>query len=158
LNLAALIIGLALVWSASTGNLTAPNLLFGAGIAAIALLLIRDRLQGLSVLHRTGKLLSLALIFLVELFVGAIRVGLLVLRPNLRSLRPAIIAYPLKLTRDAEITLLANMITLTPGTLTVDVSDDRSTLYVHAIDTPDREAVTHSIYSAFERRIMGVFG
>ena len=47
-------------------------------------------------------------------------------------LKPGIFAYPLKVDRDFEITLLANLITLTPGTLSVDVSADRRTLFVHA--------------------------
>ena len=63
----------------------------------------------------------------------------MVLTPDLRgSLRPAIVAFPLTVKSDAEITLLANLITLTPGTLSVDVSEDRAVLYVHVLtlDTP----------------------
>src|SRR5690606_23322694 len=79
------------------------------------------------------KWLSLLLLFVRELIVSALKVAWLVVRPRLR-VRPAIIAYPLTVTTDAQITLLANMITLTPGTLTVDVSGDRKWLYIHAID------------------------
>ena len=52
---------------------------------------------------------------------------------------------PLRVDRDFEITLLANLITLTPGTLSVDVSDDRKTLFVHAIDCsdPEQDAARH---------------
>ena len=79
------------------------------------------------------KWLSLLLLFTRELILSALRVAWLAVQPRLR-IRPAIIAYPLTVTTDAQITLLANLITLTPGTLSVDVSDDRKTLYVHAID------------------------
>ena len=60
-------------------------------------------------------------------------------------LQPGIFAYRLKVDRNFEITLLANLITLTPGTLSVDVSADRKTLFVHAIDCsdPDRTAARH---------------
>jgi multicomponent Na+:H+ antiporter subunit E len=53
--------------------------------------------------------------------------------------------------------LLANMITLTPGTLSVDVSEDRKTLYVHAVDCSDPEGTVRSIADGFERKIMEAF-
>jgi multicomponent Na+:H+ antiporter subunit E len=59
--------------------------------------------------------------------------------------------------RDLEITLLANLITLTPGTLSVDVSEDRRTLYVHALDCSDPQATKRAIASGFERKIMEAF-
>ena len=59
-------------------------------------------------------------------------------------------------TTDAQITLLANMITLTPGTLSVDVSADRRTLYIHAIDVASKEALIGDIAAGFETKILGV--
>ena len=73
------------------------------------------------------------------------------------DVKPGIFAFPLTVDRDFEITLLANLITLTPGTLSVDVSEDRKTLYVHALDCSDPEAVKRSITEGFERRIMEAF-
>ncbi len=70
------------------------------------------------------KWLSLALFFFTELLLSALRVAWLVMQPKL-TLRPRIIAYPLTVTSDAQITLLANMITLTPGTLSIELSPDR---------------------------------
>ena len=99
------------------------------------------------------KWLSLILLFTRELFLSALKVAWLAVQPNLR-IRPAIIAHPLTVTSDAQITLLANMITLTPGTLSVDVSDDRKTLYVHAIDIESKEALVSSIAAGFETKIL----
>ena len=65
--------------------------------------------------------LSFIALFVKELILSALKVAWLVLQPRI-NIRPAIIAYPLTVTTDAQITLLANMITLTPGTLSVDVS------------------------------------
>lgn len=101
------------------------------------------------------KRLALLLFFIKELVLSALRVAWLVVQPKLR-LRPAIIAYPLTVTSDAQITLLANMITLTPGTLSVDVSADRRILYIHAIDVADREALVGDIAVGFETRVLGV--
>ena len=97
--------------------------------------------------------LSLILLFGKELILSALRVAWLAVRPTM-NIRPAIVAYPLTVTSDAQITLLANMITLTPGTLSVDVSDDRKWLYVHAIDIASKEALIGSIAAGFETRIL----
>ncbi|MNL15654.1 Na(+)/H(+) antiporter subunit E [compost metagenome] len=72
-------------------------------------------------------------------------------------MQPGIFAYPLRLTTDFEITLLANLITLTPGTLSVDVSEDKTTLYVHAIDCSNIEAAKNDIRNGFEKKIMEAF-
>jgi multicomponent Na+:H+ antiporter subunit E len=99
--------------------------------------------------------LSLLLLFARELIVSALKVAWLAVQPQLR-IRPAIIAYPLTVTTDAQITLLANMITLTPGTLSVDVSDDRRTLYIHAIDIESRDTLIGTIAAGFETKILRV--
>jgi multicomponent Na+:H+ antiporter subunit E len=71
-------------------------------------------------------------------------------------MRPGIIAIPLDARTDLEITLLANLITLTPGTLSLDVSADRRVLYIHVmyIDNDDIEAVRRNIKDGFERRVL----
>lgn len=110
----------------------------------------------MTVLQRSTRIASLAGLFVAELVVSAVKVALLAVLPKLK-LRPAIIAYPLTVTSDAEITLLANLITLTPGTLSVDVSEDRRTLFIHAIDVGDREELTGAIAGGFETKVLEVF-
>jgi multicomponent Na+:H+ antiporter subunit E len=152
------LIVLALIWSAMSGTFSGLNLLLGAGIGAVAVLLLRSNLaQGRS-LRRIRSVISLALLFLYELGVSAVRVAIVVLTPDMKSvLRPAIIAFPLTIKSDAEITLLANLITLTPGTLSVDVSEDRSLLYVHALTLSTREALIADIAGGFEAKVREVF-
>lgn len=99
--------------------------------------------------------LALLASVLAGLVRGAISVGWLALQPRPR-LRPAIIAYPLTVRTDAQITLLANMITLTPGTLSIDVSEDRRTLYIHVLDVADHEALINEVAAGFETRVLGV--
>ena len=62
------------------------------------------------------------------------------------------------MTSDWQITLLANLITLTPGTLSVDVSGDRRTLYIHVLDMADREKIIGAIAAGFETRVLEVLG
>jgi multicomponent Na+:H+ antiporter subunit E len=158
MNLALMVGGLALVWVSITGNFSALNLLLGAGIGALTALLLRDWFASPRVLRRLKRMASLVLLFLWELLVSAVRVAIIVMTPDIKSaLRPGIIAFPLSVKSDAEITLLANMITLTPGTLSVDVAEDRSVLYVHTLHLDDREALIAEIANGFERKIREVF-
>ncbi|MBW2487296.1 MAG: Na+/H+ antiporter subunit E, partial [Deltaproteobacteria bacterium] len=73
------------------------------------------------------------------------------------QMRAAIVAIPLDAESDLEITVLANLITLTPGTLSLDVSPDRKTLYVHAMHVDDVEEFRQDIKQRMERRVMEVF-
>lgn len=158
MNLAMMIVGLALVWAAITGNFTALNLLLGAGIGALTALLLRNWFASPQLLRRIRRINSLFLLFMWELMVSAVRVAIIVMTPNIRAaLRPGIIAFPLTVKSDFEITLLANMITLTPGTLSVDVAEDRSVLYVHALQLDDREVLIAEIAGGFERKIQEAF-
>lgn len=147
---------LAIAWVAVTGSASLHNLVFGFLLGAMALLVIREPSGRRGYLRRARLVLSLALLFLKELSLSAWKVTLTVLSPEMK-LKPGIFAFPLTVTSDFEITLLANLITLTPGTLSVDVSSDRRTLYVHALDCSDPEATTRHIANGFERKIMEAF-
>jgi multicomponent Na+:H+ antiporter subunit E len=88
----------------------------------------------------------------VEIVKSNITVARAVLSPRLK-LDPGIVAIPLDLKSDAGITTLANLITLTPGTVTLDVSSDRKTLYIHAFSVGDVEALRRDTKALFERRV-----
>lgn len=152
------IVLLVVTWAAITGSFNLPNLLLGAVIAGLVVLLLRRRPGSPRLQRKIFAILRLAGLFVFELLASALAVGRLVLLPNIRGhLQPGIIAFPLRVKSDAEITLLANLITLTPGTLSVDVSEDRSKLYVHALMLKDRQALIDSIANGFEARIIEVF-
>jgi len=147
---------LALTWSAVTGSFSFFNFTFGFVLAIFALSLIREQVGSVGYFSRARRVMSLLLLFLYELVLSAVKVAVMVLSPNM-NLKPGIFAYPLRVDRDFEITILANLITLTPGTLSVDVSDDRRILYVHAIDASDPDAARRDIAEGFERKIMEAF-
>jgi multicomponent Na+:H+ antiporter subunit E len=150
------IVLLALVWAALTGSFTIANIGFGLLLGSLALYLVREQLASRRGRRRAGGILSLAVLFIKELILSGWRVARLVTSPRM-DLRPGIFAYPLKVSSDFEITLLANLITLTPGTLSVEVSDDRTTLFVHAIDCSDVEKTVREIRDGFERKIEEAF-
>jgi multicomponent Na+:H+ antiporter subunit E len=147
---------LALVWTAVSGSFSFLNFAFGFVLAIFALSLIREQVGSVGYFSRARRVMSLFLLFIYELVLSAWRVAAMVLSPRM-DIKPGIIAYPLKVDRDFEITILANLITLTPGTLSVDVSDDRRILYVHAMDASDPEATKRDIAEGFERKIMEAF-
>lgn len=147
---------LALAWGLVSGHFTVINLAFGFVVSGILLTLIREQAGSVHHFRRIVAVLVLALTFVWELIKSCVSVALIVLSPG-RKLKPAIIAYPLTVERDGAITLLANLITLTPGTLSMDVSDDRKTLFIHAIDVDDTQAMIAGIKSSFERKIERIF-
>ena len=148
---------LAIAWVFVTGGFSVLNGVFGFLLGLTALSLIREQIGTIGYVRRVRRVASLAVLFLYELVMSAIRVFRLVLTPDLSTLQPGFIAYPLTVDRDFEISLLANLITLTPGTLSVDVSDNRRTLYIHAIHVPDPDAMREDIATGFERKIMEAF-
>ena len=79
----------------------------------------------------------------------------LVLSPKL-NVKPAFFAMETELTEDWEIVLLSSLITLTPGTVVVHVSDDSKTLYIHAIDMDDVDEARDAIRNSFEKAILEV--
>ncbi len=96
------------------------------------------------------------LIFLVkEIIKSNILVAIDVLTPRFRS-KPGIIGIPLSIKKDIEITILSNLISLTPGTLTLDISSDRSYLYFHAMFIKDINELKRHIVYDYERRVQEI--
>lgn len=152
MNLFLLNLILALVWGAITASFAPGNLVFGFVLGFVSLWLVRHRFDEKN-FNRPSQIVRLAALFLSELFMSAVKVARDTLSPRM-DFRPAIVAVPLDVEQDVEIMLLANLISLTPGTLSVDVSTDRSTLYIHAMNVDDPAALRRDIKEGFERRIM----
>lgn len=155
MTLLALHLTLMLLWAMATGALGLVNLAVGFVVGGLVLHFVGPALGDPRYAVRALGIVRLTLFFLKELVVSSVRVAVDVLRPTM-AMRPALVAVPLDLKSDGAITLLANLVSLTPGTLSVDVADDRSCLYVHAMYGDDPEAVRRSIKHDFERRIQEV--
>ncbi|MCL4806655.1 MAG: Na+/H+ antiporter subunit E [Thermoanaerobaculia bacterium] len=147
---------LALAWVALTGEVTLANLLQGAVLSGLLLALLRFPVRRRLRISKVPKAIGLLLYFLKELLLSNASVARSILSP-LSSLTPGIVAVPLDLKSDAGIATLANLITLTPGTLSLDVSPDRRTLYVHSVHVDDPDAFRREIKEGFERRVKEVF-
>lgn len=97
--------------------------------------------------------LEFVLFYAREVMLSNLRVAYDAITPNHHA-RPGIVAIPLRVQSDLEILLLANLISMTPGTLSMDISTDRSTLYVHAMFLDDPEEMRREIIEKIEGRVL----
>ena len=144
---------LAILWSFLTGNVSAGNLAVGFVLAYFTLMLLQQTLGKSNYFRKVRLAIGFALWFTWELLLSNLRVAHDVITPRQHS-RPGNLAIPLEAKTPLEITLLANLITLTPGTLSLDVSDDRKTLYIHAMFIDDVEELRRDIKEGLERRLL----
>jgi multicomponent Na+:H+ antiporter subunit E len=152
---------LMLVWAAMTNNFSAANLTLGFGFGYLTLSILASR--GVTgegrYTRRVVRAVAFAGFYLKELLLSNFRMARDVMAP-VHRLRPALIAVPLDIRTesDAELTLLSNLINLTPGSLVVDLSPDRRILYVYAMDVPasDIDAFRRSLKEDLERRVLEV--
>ncbi|MFH1907602.1 MAG: Na+/H+ antiporter subunit E [Chloroflexota bacterium] len=155
MNYFVLNLGLALAWAALTGEFSPANLLIGFGLGYLILLAARRALGPSSYFGKVRQAMGFALFFLWELLLANLRVAYDVLTPR-HHMQPRVIAVPLDAQTDAEITALANLISLTPGTLSLDVSSDRRVLYIHVMYASDAEAVRREIKDGLEQRLLAL--
>ena len=156
MNLLLVNVLLTIAWVAVSGTLSALNFAFGFVLGAAALSLIREQVGSVGYFRKIRQIVTLIVQFIYELLMSAFRVAFMVMKPDMK-LKPGIFIYDLTVKSDSEITLLANLITLTPGTLSVDVSEDKTKLYIHALECDNPEQTSADIRNGFERQIAEVF-
>ena len=146
---------LSLAWVALTGQYQASNFFVGLvlGFAAIRIALRGEASQAYG--DRLKAIAGFAIFFGKELLLANFKVAYDVLTPR-HHMRPGIVAIPLDLKTDLEITVLTTLITLTPGTLSLHVSEDRRTLYIHAMYIDAPEKLIRDVKDGFERRVREV--
>lgn len=145
---------LAAAWAMLFGEFSALTLLSGFAVGYAVLALLQPLTGGgASYFWRVWSWLKLIVLFLYELFASSIEVLWDIVTPR-HLARPAIIEVPLDVRSDAGILLVTNLISLTPGTLSLDVSEDRRTLLVHAMFADDPDAVRHKLKSGMEKWVI----
>lgn len=107
-------------------------------------------------IYRPGKLCLFLLRVLGDIVIANLQVAKLILGPVDR-LRPAFVEVPMLLEDDLALTMLASVISLTPGTVSADLSDDRKTLLVHSLDVADEATLVAEIKSRYEAPLLEVF-
>lgn len=146
---------LSFIWVALTGNFNLANFLFGFILSFVIMWVMTQNRRQNTYFTRGPKVVAFIFYFLYELVKANLQVAYDVITPSF-YMKPGIIRIPLTAKSDLEITLLANLITLTPGTLSLDVSDDKKVLYVHAMYVKDKDEFIASIKNGFERRLLEI--
>ena len=157
MNLFLMNLVLAVIWAALWGTVTLSQLTVGFFVGFGALWVCRPLFgEGDGYFKRSVRVARLALFFLYELLISSVRVAFDVITPEDKS-NPAILEMPLDVESDFEILLVTNLISLTPGTLSLDVTPDRKTLIVHAMFADDPDAVIADLKQGLERLVKEVF-
>lgn len=147
---------LGIAWVLLSGDFSGVNLLVGMVFGYITLVLIEPHLDALkgypARIPRMARFLGF---FVKELIQANLRVAFDILTPPWH-MKPGVIAFPLAARTEMEITLVANLISLTPGTLSLDVSDDRKVLYIHAMFLDDEEELRRNL-KEMEHRALELF-
>lgn len=145
------------VWLLLNQSVSPGHLVLAAFLAfTIPLLLGGTQIHRLTV-KKPGKAILYALKVLGDIVSANFEVAVQVLGPT-RKLQPGFIAIPLEITGDFPITVLASTISLTPGTVSAEVSSDHKWLYVHALHLVDETATIREIKQRYEQPLKEIFG
>jgi multicomponent Na+:H+ antiporter subunit E len=140
---------LAVIWCFLLEDFRAVTFVVGYLVGAGVLFVLRRMMGEVVFFRKLTVFLKLAAVFAFEVIVANVQVAWWILRPRLR-VQPAMIRLPINLKSDAAITTLAGMISLTPGTISVDVAPDRKSLEVHCLNVGDIPAAKRTIKKLFE--------
>ena len=146
---------IALGYMGMQGQFTLSGFLVGFTLGYAALWITQPLYGASRYFQRVPKTARLLGYFLLELILSNLRVLWDVVTPRHIS-RPGIVGIPLSAKTEMEILLVANLISLTPGTLSVDLSEDRRTLYVHVMFLDDPYRFRQGIKDGLERRVLEV--
>ena len=148
---------LAVVWTMLQNDISAGMVVFGIILGIIipwgTSIWWPDTPKGV----RVGKLISYSLLVIWDIVVANIQVAWIVLTVPNSKLKPTWIVVPLELRQPEAITVLAGTITLTPGTVSSDLSDEGHSLLVHVLHTDDPDGVRDEIKTRYERRLKEIF-
>ncbi len=148
---------LAVVWVLLQNQISAGMVVFGVIlgiiIPRITAIWWPDRPKS----FHLGKMVPYSLLVLWDIVVANIQVAWIVLSVPNAKLKPAWIVVPLELKHPEAITILAGTITLTPGTVSADLSSEGNNLLVHVLHTDDPDAVRDDIKTRYERRLLEIF-
>lgn len=137
-------LALAIIWMLLTGNFSSANLVVGLVGGFLALAFGRSAVGSGRYVRAVGGVLQLALGFARALVGANLQLARDVLRPSL-PFRPAFIAFDVRDLERTETVLLSNLVSLTPGTLSVDLDDEGHTLYLHTLYGGDPEATRREV-------------
>lgn len=146
---------IAFLWTLFSGDMSVPTFTFGY-LVGVGIVFLMHRFFGdRFYLVRVWAFIKLIFLFLNETFHSFFWVARFILNPK-AIYRPGIFRYETKLETDWEITIISMLITLTPGSVVMDVSPDRKYIYLHGMDLTGQNEVLLSSLDKYEKAIMEV--
>lgn len=136
-------------------DFTVGSFVTGFIIGLIAVYMLRNFLPGRFYLKRLYWMVRLVFIFIIELVKANVDVVRIVMAPKI-DIHPGFYAYPNDLEEEWEVALLSTLITLTPGTVVVAISEDYSIIYIHGLDMDNADEEIANIKTSFENVIKEV--
>ncbi|SFR55141.1 multisubunit potassium/proton antiporter, PhaE subunit [Marinobacter daqiaonensis] len=143
------------VWQALSDGVSGGSVVLGAILAIIIPQITHRFWPDSPTLHRPWVFIRFLAIVFYDIIVASFAVAVLII--NTREPRPAFVSYPLTLKHPRAITMLASTISLTPGTVSADVSDDGKLLLIHALDVDDDAELIRNIHHRYEKPLLEVF-
>jgi len=146
---------LSFIWVALTGSLYYSNFLFGFFIGFIILWIMNRQENDQRYFNRVPKTIGFIFFFIYEMLVANLQVAYDVITPKY-FFQPGIIRYPLEATSNMEINLLTTLISMSPGTLVLDISEDKKSLYIHVMYLKDKETFIAQMKNGFEKKLLEI--
>lgn len=146
---------LSFIWVALTGSMYYSNFLFGFLLGFFILWVMNLNEGDQRYFNRVPKTIGLFLYFIYEMLVANLQVAYDVITPKY-FFKPGIVRYPLEATSDLEINLLSTMISLTPGTLILDISEDKKSIFIHVMYLKNKEQFIRQIKNGFEKKLLEI--
>ena len=143
------------IWLLVTNSYTLNNFVLGFILGLFLVYLLHRVLPGQFYLVRIYRIIMLIITFLTELIKANFGVLKIILKPRIEN-KPGFFVYETELERDWQLVLLSNLITLTPGTVVLGISDDRKKIYIHSIDFSTKEEEIQNIKSSLEKVVRKV--
>jgi multicomponent Na+:H+ antiporter subunit E len=146
---------LSFTWVALTGSLYFMNFFFGFSLGFLVLWILNRTEEDHRYFTRAPKTITFIFFFAYEMIKANLQVAYDVITPNY-FFKPGIVRYPLQADTDIEINLLSTIISLTPGTLILDISEDKKWLYIHVMYLGDKDRFIASIKNGFEKKLLAI--
>jgi len=148
---------LGILWLLLAQSVSAAHIVLALVLGLGLPLLTGGMLPELPAIRRPDRLAAYVLLVLWDILVANVKVAKLTLGP-LSRLNPAVVEVPLDIEDPIVASLLAATVTLTPGTVSMDVDMAARRLTVHGLDVPDAAALVAEIKDRYERRLLEIFG
>lgn len=148
---------LSLVWVSLTGHLNYVNFFFGffLGFFILWMLSRTDRKADRGYFSRVPKIILFILYFFYDMLRANFEVAKEIVTPKLH-MTPGIVAYPLDVRSDFEITMFSSIIALTPGTMVLHISNDKKTAYIHSLYLPDKGKFINRMKNGLEKKLLEI--